>query len=233
MSLMFIGVLIGLMGFGDSFGPAYGQTSGPTPTPTGAVLGVSKSADTDAPSPGTELTYTIVVRNTGDAPARSVTVEDTVPSALEIDDVTTSAGTATVSGQTVTVVIPELAAGASATVTIATTVREDAQGTVTNTVSVTAVDVNGQQIAEAEAGAAVVVGGGTASPSPSAAPSAAPSATPSAAPGVTPTPSGGPSQLPDTGGTTGDIEWSLLLVGMLLVAIGGLLFIRTRNAHQL
>src|SRR5690606_6813836 len=52
----------------------------------------------------------------------NVVVSDTLRSELRVDGVTTSAGTASVSGQTVTVSIPSLGAGQSVTVQITTTV---------------------------------------------------------------------------------------------------------------
>jgi hypothetical protein len=74
-------------------------------------------------------------------------VTDTLRDDLRIDRVESSAGTATTSGQTVTVTIPALAPGESVTISIFTTVLAGAA--VDNTACVTASNQTGERCATA------------------------------------------------------------------------------------
>jgi uncharacterized repeat protein (TIGR01451 family) len=93
---------------------------------------------TDSPDPvtvGNNLTYTIVVSNNGPETGTGVTLTDTLPSSVTYVSATSTQGTCTRSGSTVTCNIGTLANGASTTVTIIVT--PTAAGTITNTASVT------------------------------------------------------------------------------------------------
>lgn len=94
----------------------------------------------DSPDPvvaGEQLTYTLSVVNNGPSTATGVTVVDTLPSGITYQSATASQGTVNQSGSTVTVSVGELASGATATVTIVTTVDPATRGSVTNTATVT------------------------------------------------------------------------------------------------
>ncbi len=108
-----------------------------------AVAGPPGSADlsvrmTDSPDPvavGSELTYTVTVRNGGPATATGVTATDTLPAGVDLIAASSSQGSCSGTG-TVTCAIGTLARNATATATIR--VRPAAAGTITNTVSVAA-----------------------------------------------------------------------------------------------
>jgi len=132
--------------------PTPSPTPRPTPTPTPTPrptpdLSISKA---DAPDPvksGKQLTYTIVVTNTGAAPATGVTVGDQLPDRLHFNSVTTTQGTCTRSttkkhktkGGTVTCSVGDLGAGGSATITILTKATKPV--TLSNTATATASNV--------------------------------------------------------------------------------------------
>jgi len=93
---------------------------------------------TDAPDPvtvGNNLTYTIVVSNNGPETGTGVTLTDTLPSSVTYVSATSTQGTCSRSGSTVTCSIGTLSNGASATVTIVVT--PTTAGTITNTASAT------------------------------------------------------------------------------------------------
>src|SRR5690606_38602367 len=88
-----------------------------------AVLTIDK---TDAPDPSTvggTLTYEIIVSNTGPSTATNVVVSDPLPAGLTYNSSTTTAGTVAEATGVVTATIPTLAPGASATITIVTTIQ--------------------------------------------------------------------------------------------------------------
>jgi uncharacterized repeat protein (TIGR01451 family) len=93
---------------------------------------------TDTPDPvlvGNNLTYTITVDNNGPDTATGVTLSDTLPSNVTYVSATSTQGTCSKSGSTVTCSIGTLANGASATVTIVVT--PTTAGTINNTATVT------------------------------------------------------------------------------------------------
>jgi uncharacterized repeat protein (TIGR01451 family) len=92
------------------------------------------------PSPtvadGDPLTYTLAVTNNGPASATNVIVTDPLPSNVSYLQVTTTAGTCSEAGGTVTCLLGTLANAGTATITILT--LAGAPGVATNTASVTA-----------------------------------------------------------------------------------------------
>jgi uncharacterized repeat protein (TIGR01451 family) len=86
-----------------------------------ADMAIVKSA---SPSPtvpeGDNLTYTLAVTNNGPASATNVTVTDTLPSAVTYLSATTTAGTCSEAGGSVTCLLGTMANAATATVTIVT-----------------------------------------------------------------------------------------------------------------
>ncbi len=94
-----------------------------------AVLTLTKSDTPDPVVVGGQLTYTILVTNTGPSTATNVTVVDTLPAGLTFVSVATTAGTAAEVGGVITATIPTLAVNGSATVTIISTVLATFAGT--------------------------------------------------------------------------------------------------------
>ena len=91
----------------------------------------------DAPDPvsfGSDLTYSIVVKNNGDLQATGVTVNDALPSGATLVSATTSLGTCT-GTSTVVCNVGALGAGGSANITI--TVKPPAVRTINNAATVT------------------------------------------------------------------------------------------------
>ncbi len=72
--------------------------------------------------PGEQITWTITLTNNGTATATDVPVVDTLPDALRVDSATTSKGTVTIVGQTVTFLIDSIAPGETVQMQIVTTV---------------------------------------------------------------------------------------------------------------
>ncbi len=94
-----------------------------------AILTLTKSDTPDPVLVGGQLTYTILVTNTGPSTATNVTVVDTLPAGLTFVSVATTAGTAAEVGGVITATIPTLAVNDSATVTIVSTVLATFTGT--------------------------------------------------------------------------------------------------------
>lgn len=96
-------------------------TATPTLTPEPTILAdpaVSKSVNPQVAVVGDTVTYTIVATNIGGSVATGVVVEDTLPSILAVGEVTADRGEVTVSGNTVRVVIGDLAPGETVTIRI-------------------------------------------------------------------------------------------------------------------
>ncbi len=88
--------------------------------------------------PGETITWTITA-TAPNADLTNVVISDTFAAALQIDGVTTTSGTATVNGQTLTVTIPFMAAGSSVTIQVTTTILSSPVGGVfTNTATLSA-----------------------------------------------------------------------------------------------
>jgi uncharacterized repeat protein (TIGR01451 family) len=91
---------------------------------------------TDAPDPVTvtsNLTYTIVVANSGPFPAAGVTLTNMLPAAVSLKSATTTAGSLHTNGNPVTADLGQINPGGSATVTLV--VVPQAEGTIVNVAS--------------------------------------------------------------------------------------------------
>lgn len=102
--------------------------SAPTPgSPTTPNTSISKTVNPPFAAPGDTVTWTITAGNPGPQTLNNVRVVDTVPAQFEVLSVSTTLGTGSVNGQTVTVTIPTLAVGANAQITVRSRIRISAQ----------------------------------------------------------------------------------------------------------
>lgn len=103
------------------------------PIPDEAELSIDKVSDKYVHKVGDSWDYTIKVKNVTDesqaVAAENVEITDTIPSGLKVNSVTTSKGTATHSGNKVTVNVGDLAQNATVTVKVNVTALENANGT--------------------------------------------------------------------------------------------------------
>jgi uncharacterized repeat protein (TIGR01451 family) len=112
--------------------------------PPSADMSIAKAVSSSAAQPGDTVTYTLTVSNAGPNTANTVSVSDALSSYLTFVSCSesTGAGTCTNSGGTVSVTYASLAASASSTVTIITTLNSGAPDSlqVGNNASVSASD---------------------------------------------------------------------------------------------
>jgi len=99
-------------------------------------LAIDKSDSPDPVVAGEQLTYTLIVTNNGPSNATGVTVVDTLPSGVSFASATTTRGTVSGAGATVTADIGNLAVSASTTITITVDVDPSTRGTIVNTATV-------------------------------------------------------------------------------------------------
>jgi uncharacterized repeat protein (TIGR01451 family) len=102
-----------------------------------ADLSVTKSDSPDPVSKGRQLTYSIVVTNTGPGSAAGVQLIDTLPANVQFVSATSTLGSCTQSASTVACNLGDLSNGASVTVTIIVTPKKI--GIITNTAQVSSI----------------------------------------------------------------------------------------------
>ena len=102
------------------------------------VIDITKSVQPLLALPGEPLTWTITVRNSSTIEANNVVVTDNIPDALDYVSNNPSAGTATVSGQTVTWTIGQLLPGQPQQIEIVTAVTNRVDSALTNIATVDA-----------------------------------------------------------------------------------------------
>jgi uncharacterized repeat protein (TIGR01451 family) len=134
-------------GDSDTFDPDPTDNTATTSTTilaaNSADLSVTKSTNTTAASPGTDIVYTIVLTNGGPDAATTVVLTDTLPAQLQFRSITEPAGFDCVTPAvgatgTITCSAATLANGATATFTLTARVAPGAtSGTVTNSATVT------------------------------------------------------------------------------------------------
>lgn len=110
--------------------PANNVSQATTTVGPAADLRLTKVVDDAAPGIGDSVTWTIQVFNDGPNTASAVQVTDVVPAGAPIDAVSSSAGSCTRTGQSVTCALGSIPSGGSATVTIRATVATTAGGAV-------------------------------------------------------------------------------------------------------
>lgn len=103
-----------------------------------AVLNVSMTASRNPAAVEQNLTYNVTITNTGDATATNTTLTDTIPTGPTFTNVSSSQGTCSYDFgvRTVTCNLGSIGAGNNATVAI--TIKPRSEGTLNNTVDVTA-----------------------------------------------------------------------------------------------
>lgn len=106
---------------------------------TGADLVVAKELSGDGLVPGASGTYTITVRNDGPMTVADLSINDTMPTSFALADATVDRGT--IDTDTWLWSGANLAPGQTATLTVVVDVNLDASGSLTNSVTVTGVDV--------------------------------------------------------------------------------------------
>jgi len=100
--------------------------SGPG-TQTPPNTSINKTVNPPFAGPGETVTWTITAGNPGPQTLTNVRVVDTLPAQFEVLSVSTTLGTGSVNGQTVTVDIPTLAVNANAVITVRSRIRASAQ----------------------------------------------------------------------------------------------------------
>ena len=101
-------------------------------TPAWTLLKTSDPASGSQVQPGQTVSYTLLVANTGPAKLQDAVVHDDLSDVLDHatwnDDATTASGTATLSGDSLTWRLADVAKGGTATLTYSVTVDQDAWG---------------------------------------------------------------------------------------------------------
>ena len=163
-----------------------------------AKLEVIKTVDNASPKAGETVIYTIEVENTGDADATGVTVKDPLNEKLEFVSWELNGVESGEKPANDVYMIGDLAAGASATLTIKATVKEGTEEG-TEIVNVATGDYEGKPEGEEPRGEVTikVEGNGTEpTPTPEPEPMPTPEPTPTPAPEPTPTPEPEPTPTP-------------------------------------
>ncbi len=115
--------------------PSNNTSTVTTPIVASADLSLVKSASASEVKPGGALTYTLTVSDLGPSNATGVTIADTLPAGFQYSSASGDTS-ATLSGNTLTLVVGNLTAGATTVVTVNGTVASSASGSITNTATV-------------------------------------------------------------------------------------------------
>ena len=103
-------------------------------------LAVRQTASPASPVLGQDLTFTLLITNSGPAAAQSVSLVSPLPPTVTYKSSTSTQGAISISGSTVTATVGAMAAGAQVTVTIVATATASGGATNSATVSTSTVD---------------------------------------------------------------------------------------------
>jgi uncharacterized repeat protein (TIGR01451 family) len=120
-----------------------------TVTPN-ASLTIVKSDDVDPATPGSTVTYTISVQNTGPSDARNVVVADTLPAGVTVTTSSAPGGAGTLSGGTLTLNFGTVPAGQTRTASVTVLIPGTTRGTLTNSATVSGTGVTGGTLTDVE-----------------------------------------------------------------------------------
>ncbi len=122
---------------GNVFDPNLSNNTSTVTTQVGQSvdLALVKTASPNPVKAGQQLTYTLTATNDGPSNATGVTIVDTLPANTSYSSASDQSS-ATITGQTLTLNVGNLAVGASSTVTVVVVVASTATGTITNTATV-------------------------------------------------------------------------------------------------
>ena len=126
-----------------------------------ADLSIAKTDNADPISEGSELIYTLAVANAGPDAANAVVVEDKLPNQTDFVAATSSQGSCTEKGRTVTCELGSLASEANATATIR--LIPTRAGQLSNTATVTTSDTDPQPANDTDTETTTVVAAAAAS----------------------------------------------------------------------
>lgn len=123
----------------------------PTQTPGGTIIAkqdpfILKVSDAKVAVAGQTVKFTITVTNPGSVAANNIVVNENLPAPFKVQGTTTSQGTVTASGQSLTINIGTIPPGGSVTIVVTTLVAEGFNGQVTNTASFTGVTEDGRKM---------------------------------------------------------------------------------------
>jgi len=117
--------------------PGDNEAEAETQVNTEIDLSIAKTGSPATAIPGQSLTYTLTVENDGPSDATGVQVVDTLPAGVTFVSATSSQGTVSGSGSTVTADLGTLADGGQATITVLVNVADTASDTLVNEAEVT------------------------------------------------------------------------------------------------
>jgi len=113
--------------------------------PSFQATSISKTAQSSVVSPGANITYTIVATNRLSTPEPNLTITDALPAGTTFVSANTTLGTLTTppvgTNGTVTLTIPSLAAGQSATLTLVAATGSSMTGAVSNSASLSSLAI--------------------------------------------------------------------------------------------
>lgn len=121
-----------------------------TVTPN-ATLVIAKSDNVDPATPGSTVTYTITVQNTGVSDARNVVVTDSLPAGVTVESSSAPGGAGTVNGNVLTLQFGSVAAGATQSATVTVRIPGTLRNSISNSVSVAGSGVTGGTLSDTEA----------------------------------------------------------------------------------
>jgi uncharacterized repeat protein (TIGR01451 family) len=115
-------------------GDGTGVAPTPTPNPNSGPLDpfIQKTTDSAIAVPGGTVRFTVTFTNSGNDPVENLVITDEVPAPFNVTGATSTQGTVSINGQTVTVNVGTVPPGGVITIVIATVVQPNARGNYVN-----------------------------------------------------------------------------------------------------